>query len=309
MFLRRLFLSCTLLSVGLLGSLMAGPEALGQMPAEPGSAPAAGEASLVEAPASETVLPRLEIEDRFEAIANETLFDYKFSGRENEMVVIYVAINGDYRPAEADLLLSSNGELALVQRHAYYPPSIDLNESAGSHIAYRLPETGEYTLRLGGDLTGDVESLVRIRSASYYERLMMAADEKQSMGLYDDASRLFGLAIAQRPEQPTPYSSRIELYIGKVIENSSVQEDLLAVEEPSEIIEIIHTAFLTLEEREQNLMIDDFVQVARAYEIAIANGSVNADDFNPVDLAGISEFLQTGISNGAVERVLFGADR
>lgn len=310
MFLRRLFLYCAWSSVGLsMGLLWPGivtPAALGQMPAE-----------AIREPEQAEVLPegnttpslQLDIEERFEAVENEQLLDYRFAGNENEIIVIYTEANDGSSFSEPNLLFSSEGGLTPAQGYLYYPADLDFNESAGIHVAYRLPETGEYVLRMENELTNTATTLRRIRSASYYERLMIAAVDKQFLERYDEAAQLFGLAIAQRPEQPTPYASRITVYGIKVLENSEVQAELEGIEDPGEIIEIMHTSFLTLEADEQALMIDDLKQVATVYEQAIANGDIEADYINPEDLIGLSEFLETGVSNEAIQRLLFDIDR
>ena len=321
MFLRRLFLSFTLLSVGMVMSpLMTRSEALGQAAAETVE-PAIESADRDSAPAvdsaavnSAIVEPRVSVEDRFERLENGNSADYRFSGIENEIVVVYYETANNISPFDdVELLMntsnSAGDELTPVFSRLYYPNDIDFSESEGRHVAFQLPETGEYSLNLDEVLTDSPETLLKIRSASYYERLMIGAVEKQDRSEYDDAARLFGLAIAQKPDQPTPYSLRISTYVGKVIENSPTQAALADVEDPADIIEIVHAGFLTLEADEQALVIDDFRQLARAFAIVVANGELEPDYFRADDLIGIADFLETGVSNEAVERVLFGEDR
>ena len=324
MLLPRLFLGCTLLGVGLLwptvASAMTSGIELSQTPTE------LSPESFGETPASDSAGLRLEIEERFSAVENEPSLNYRFTGSENEIIVMYVEQDLDYGEPEVTLLVDSGsaglGEPVPVQNKLYYPPSIDFNEMGGRHIAFRLPETGTYLLsidganflREGSAIAASSDALLRLRSASFYERLMIGVERELASIRYDEAARLAGLAIAQRPDLPMPHIARIRIYIEKVLIDDSLIEGIYGLEEPTEIVEEIYAAFLTLERDEQAAMIDDFRQVAAIYQDATESGAVDIDSLSfgnalPTDFEKIAEFLQTGEVSETILMILFSPDR
>ncbi|MGD1864038.1 MAG: hypothetical protein ACFB0D_05745 [Phormidesmis sp.] len=312
MFLQRLFLSCTLLSVGLAWPTVSHSELLSQTPTEvldeaPSTPNSISEGEVSAAPF------RLQIEDRFEAIEDGAPLSYRFSGRENEIVVVYAQTNSDFGWPEVLLRLDRNESIP-VER-IYYPSDIDFAEYSGRHTAFNLPETGVYYLSVESELADVSGASLSVRSASYYERLMIAVEEKMDAEQYDDAAVLAGLAIAQRPELPMPHVSRVFAYAAKIYESPALLEELESLEAPNDILEAMRNAFSRLDASEQANAISDLRQVVSTYESAVESGVADADVVDSVDtdfLAGFShvaDFLETGEVTEAMMMIFFGVDR
>jgi len=316
MFLRRLFLSCALLSIGLALPTVAyteeshqfSTEALKQSEEQIPSTPN----SISEADASAAMSLRLQVEDRFESVEDGEPLSYRFSGRENEIVVVYTQFGSNYGSTE--VLLQIDGREGDTVSRLYYP-SIDFAESEGYHSAFKLPKTGVYYLSIDSELADAPDAALSVRSASYYERLMIAVEEKMDERKYDDAATLAGLAIAQRPELPMPYVSRIFAYSAKIYDSPAFLEEVSGLEAPGDILEAMRDGFLTLAPVEQANAVSDLRQVLTTYENAVENGMVSADDIQSTDaefVAGfghVADFLETGEVTEAIMTIFFEADR
>lgn len=148
------------------------------------------------------------------AVDGELRHEYTFTGRENDLIVVYTESSDEENRGIYAELYDEDGQLIDTERN--YEQETDLTEFRGRHWAFLFPTTGTYRLVVFAYENGfptesgrDREYLLRVRVASEYEQLMVAASDMIDFELFQDALDLFTRAIEQRPDQPLPYFGRM----------------------------------------------------------------------------------------------------
>ncbi|MEO1387721.1 MAG: hypothetical protein AAFV85_10150 [Cyanobacteria bacterium J06634_6] len=260
------------------------------------------------AQASPVNLSEESIEDTLQG-TGELSREYRFTGTANEIVVVYWELdNGSYYYPEVELYDATG---TAVDMDYNYPEEMFWEESDGRHVHFLLPTTGEYRLVFTSESVqaeGDFDYLLRARVASYYERLMIAADNLS----YEESLPLLALAIEQEPDLPAPYLQRL-LGQAEILFESEAFEARIAelaeinpAENPGVLYEAIYETFKTLDDESQAMAISDLRQVGRTFALAVRNGQTEAEGLPPEVFAGIADFLETGEPTDAITQLLFG---
>ncbi|MEL6556023.1 MAG: hypothetical protein AAFQ63_21570 [Cyanobacteria bacterium J06621_11] len=225
-----------------------------------------------------------------------------FEGNANEMLVVYWDHIGTSATAEVELY-DSDGQRVPYHHRSFY--DIELSESDGRHHVFLLLKTGEHRLvfRVGDtklplisrDMRTpiprpvyDVEHLLRLRVASYFERLMLAAHEHREQNRLEEALAMFTLAAEHRPDLPQPYMGRVAIF---------AERALATLEGNAPPLESMRLAFQSLEVEEQSLVISDLRRAAENYTAAISGGITTLGDFEPALLSHTADYLEMGVAS------------
>ncbi|MEO0770662.1 MAG: hypothetical protein AAFY72_14770 [Cyanobacteria bacterium J06649_4] len=247
-----------------------------------------------------------------------------FTGNANETIVIYIPRRTTLPSYNHRLTLYNSAEEEISIGYGY--PDFDpfRTNGGGTYRVISLPETGTYRLTFEGQIRNTDDSdtsasepdyVMQVRNATYYERLVIAAEELFEDDQADRAFELWALAIADSPDQPTAYMHRLFARAEQVYSSPEFQTKIQAAfaagnsgTENVDIFPLIHETFLTLSAEEQSLSISDLRQLDRLVSEAIASGELdpNEDDVPPILFSGIAEFLETGEPTDIVIQLLFG---
>ena len=251
---------------------------------------------------SEAELSGIKIEEHLQAAENTLAREYSFAGNANEIIVVYWASEA---ARWADIrLLDSAGQG--VSSYGSYPSYLQLSEIDGRHQMFFLPETGEYRLLVdnrylyaaNGEEPEPAAAeasahLLRVRVASYYERLMLSAEDMLDDRRYEDSVRLFSLAVEHSPELPQPY-------VGRVIARGQEIYDTSGIDESAEDFTILagfEQLYDQLAPEAQPLVLADLRQAAANYQAMIASGQApSEEDFDPALFSEVANFLETGVA-------------
>ena len=286
--------------------------------------------------AAEPVATGLNIETRLEPQADGTTEgEITFNGNANEVVVVMISREDDRFPSlEVAALYTASGETISPQRN--YPDYMTFDQSSGNTRTFLLPETGEYRLVLESShyrrdepSVSQADYLVKVRNATYYERLLMSVETFVDDGDYDAAFSRLALAVDDSPNLPAAYLYRVFAYAGMLYETPEFEtrieslyldnyedENYLDSDDSidqyaSALFSLIHDTFLTLPTEDQAIVMSDLRQLNGIYISAIANG-----EFEPTEdifggespFIGIAEFLETGMPTNIIEQIFFGVD-
>ncbi len=305
-----------LLGFALLGVSLSLPEAVHSV--EP--MPAAEASQAVSTPAS---LAIVNIEEQITSQADGRVdSELVFTGSANERVVISIERKDGLPPyLSAKIIYGADEEIVSLQRN--YPSAMSFDDYRGYYRTFLLPETGEYRLALSAEpmivnrdtsSVVDTEYVVKIREATYYERLVIAANDMVAEKHYEDALASLSLAVEDSPEIPAAYMSRIFAY-GKMLYESTelkaqfneIDLDVIDEQVVNGVFALVYDAFLTLDAEDQSVVVSDLRQLNELYGAAIATGEIELgeDDIGAMPFDGMADFLETGVPTETMRQLLF----
>ncbi|MEO1622669.1 MAG: hypothetical protein AAFU53_16750 [Cyanobacteria bacterium J06632_3] len=249
-----------------------------------------------------------------------------FTGNANELAVIHIPRSATLLSYGYNLTLyNAAGESVRV---GYNYPEFEpfWNSDGGTYRVILLPETGTYRLTYegqirdsdGGDITADsFDYRVQVRTATYYERLLIAAEDSFDNDQPDKAFDLWALAIADSPDRSAAYMHRLFAILDQLSANPEIVEkieaalptdynDLEKIEET--LFPTIHEIFLSLAEEEKALILGDLRQLNQLMLEAIADGDFDPTEngVSPTWFSGIANFLETGEPSDELIQIFFG---
>ena len=224
-----------------------------------------------------------------------------FVGNANETVVLYWE-SFQQSPYERFELYDPQG-IRVIGR--YYPFDLEPRELEGQHRRFDLLQTGEYRLVFTVD-PGPINSpdalppvflwppekleyLLRVRVASYYERLMFHANQLTKDNRPEAALPIYALAIEQCPDRPQPYIGRLIAYGGIAHSTAHLEVQYLVT------TDYIETLFQSLDARSQAVVLSDLRQLAQT-DRDEADGESQVLEGPDYQLFNeVADFLETGI--------------
>lgn len=248
--------------------------------------------------------PLVRLETRLEQAEGPLRWEDTFVGHANERIVVYRE-TFEASPLERLELYDPDG-LRVSSR--YYPYDLELSESDGQHWRFDLTKTGEYRLVFTvdpGDLLGadapfpsaplpvfrwPLEKLayfLRVRVASYYERLVFQADEFSRDNRPEAALSLYSRAIDRCPNRPEPYMRRLRAYGGIAYGSISVADGLAPTD-------FITQLFQALDANSQAVVLSDLRRAAQNYHEIVESGADSFGEFEYQLLDELADFLETG---------------
>ncbi|MEL6493070.1 MAG: hypothetical protein AAFQ95_24220 [Cyanobacteria bacterium J06621_3] len=249
---------------------------------------------------SPTTTSEIKVEERFVLSYDTPSQEYVFTGNANEIAVVYFE-EKDGREYWADTqLYAPSGQL--VNRAARYPDGLNFAESEGLHRTFQLPETGEYRFTLAADTyideytssdEQDPRSLVyalKIRVASYEERLIIHGADLMNEERYQAAILVFNQAIAYNPNIPISYFNRAIAYAGLAMEANNIAESSING------LDDLYMLFQAIEPENQALVASDVRQLGQRLIDAIARNEVTAEqvEIDPQVFVELASFFETG---------------
>lgn len=251
----------------------------------------------------EVTLQPVKLEERIVTADDESLKrEYTVIGEADEMILVYSEALSGAQYVEEITLYDPAGKRVNDFLWTMLLPTT-FSESKGVRFAFVLPEDGEYRLEMALDadssLRGETDEgwnyLLRVRTPSYYERLMIVGDKQLNNRCMDEAITSFTLAIEAAPDLPMPYTRRLEAY--RLIYVFTYMDAIYALPELPENFpnaEFVLSVFDTFEPAEQRLIISDLRSIKEIYESAIADGKIPSELSADLQIYEIlARFLET----------------
>ena len=263
---------------------------------------------------------RVDIEERLEPVEGRINFEQTFSGNADELIVIYTEGKGGLPGYSMGyggrlFILDPDGEQAFFEFN--YPTGIDLT-GVGDYLTVRLPKTGEYQVIFeDSPIPFDEEyaassRMLQIRPSTYYERLLIAAEDLAAEERYEESLALLAVAVEESPNLTAAYLSRVMLYAEKTYNTPAFTEKLDVLDNNETgldevgTLELVYETFAAIDSAEQALVVGDLQQMAKLYAEAAEEEGFEMDFFTPELLGEIADFLETGEDPGALRVLLFG---
>ncbi|MGD1864040.1 MAG: hypothetical protein ACFB0D_05755 [Phormidesmis sp.] len=322
MIVKRLLLSATLLGMGLFFPAIS-QSATPVMESE--SAPDT-EDGLSQIASEPTVGNSVDVELRLEPQADGvTGGEITFNGNTNEVIVVLIEQEGRSLPFSKFIdLYQPSGEKVIGRQN--YPDFMTFDSVGAYGRTFLLPETGDYRLVVSSGIPEsdsnnssipDVEYVMQVRNATYYERLLMSAETLANEDNYEAALSRLMLAIEDSPEIPAAYMYRLGTHAEILYELPGFESRLNGLDfEGDDNVEqferdlfaLIYETFLMLPAENQAVIVGDLRQLNGLYEGAIASGELDPseDEFDGVSFSGIADFLETGVPTDTLRTMFFG---
>jgi hypothetical protein len=247
----------------------------------------------INTPIEETTI---RLEERIQKATAPLTQEYTFMGQANETIVVYERSLGGQEYAASFVLSDPAGND--VDQYSVSLAGTHPDEWAGRHALFTLPATGEYRLTFNVQSTvmqgapkQGIDYLLRVRSSSAEDRMLLEATEFSHEQRYAEALAIYGTVIENNPTLVTAYIERSFMHLAIAQSTASYY--------PGDYSSaMLAHWYQALSPEQQALVLSDLRQISTLMSDALKQGQPTLDDaMNPTFFPFINDivvFLESG---------------